>query len=88
MKVRMKGEISGARNGKPWPPRGEVIEVGDAEGASLCATGMAEPVSDTESDVERAVAPEAEKRAEKPASTPLTTDNGPTKRAATKAADK
>lgn len=61
MKIRMKVDVSGVRDGQPWPPRGEEVEVGDQEGADLCAAGIAEPVAAVES-VEKAVAPEPEKR--------------------------
>jgi len=60
VKVRMKVEVSGTRNGKPWPRRGEVVDLPDAEGADLCAAGLADPVTDTR--VEKAVAPAAETR--------------------------
>lgn len=70
MKIRMKVQISGTRNGQTWPPYNEVLEVGDEEGAELCAAGMAVPVADD--GVETAVAPDAEKRG-------LTTADVPTK---------
>ncbi|MFD0902337.1 hypothetical protein [Actinomadura sediminis] len=60
MKVRMKVAVSGTRNGRPWPHPGEVVELSDAEGADLCASGVAEPVA--ERPVETATAPEPEKR--------------------------
>jgi nucleotide-binding universal stress UspA family protein len=46
VRVRMKVEVSGTRNGEKWPPRGSVVELDDTEGASLCAVGLAEPVAD------------------------------------------
>lgn len=64
MKVKLKTQISGTRNGEDWPARGEVISLPDAEAASLCASGLAEPVTDDK--VEKAIAPEPEKRAEPP----------------------
>jgi hypothetical protein len=69
MRVRMKMEVSGARNGVAWPKRGETFDVSDSEGADLCASGLAEPVADSDGDVEKAVpAEDAEERA-------LTTEN-------------
>ena len=64
MKIRMKGDISGTRDGRPWPKRGEVAEVSDAEGALLCAQGMAEPVAEAPAErvEKRPVAKRAEKR--------------------------
>lgn len=55
MKIRMKADISGSRNGKPWPRRGGTVEVPDAEGAELCAAGLAEPVAQKTASVETAV---------------------------------
>ena len=60
MKVTMLVQISGTRDGKPWPNLGDVLTTSDAEGADLCSLGYAEAV---------AVAPKPErttpKRAEK-----------------------
>lgn len=63
MKVRMTVDISGTRHGQEWPPRGEVVDLPDDEGAALCSSGMATPVA--ENKVEKAVAPEPEQRAAK-----------------------
>jgi hypothetical protein len=63
MRVRMKTEVSGSRDGQPWPKRGETFEVSDSEGAELCASGMAEPVADGDKDVEKAVPGDSDKRA-------------------------
>jgi len=60
MKVRMKVEITGTRDGKEWPARGEELEVSDEEGRDLCASGVAEPVK--EDKTEKATAPRAETR--------------------------
>lgn len=60
MRIRMKGVIAGPRNGVDWPPVGGELDVPDEEGASLCASGLAEPVAVVKE--ERAVAPEPEKR--------------------------
>lgn len=46
MKIRMKADVSGSRNGQLWPPRGGTLELPDDEGAALCASGIAEPVAD------------------------------------------
>lgn len=46
MKVEMKHEVSGTRDGEPWPPIGGEITVPDEEGAELCASGMAVPVAE------------------------------------------
>lgn len=46
MKIRMKVEVSGTRDGQQWPGRGETLDVDDSEGAQLCAAGLATPVVD------------------------------------------
>lgn len=55
MKVRMKGDVSGSRNGVPWPPRGGTVDLPDGEAADLCRIGLAEPVAEGDADVEKAV---------------------------------
>jgi len=64
MKIRLKVELSGTRDGVPWPPRGEAVDLPDAEAADLCAAGMADPVA--ERPVEKAVPPaeDVQERAE------------------------
>lgn len=57
MRVTMNVQISGVRNGKPWPAKGETIDLPDGEAAQLCAAGMAETVKDK---VEKAVPKKAE----------------------------
>jgi len=75
VKVRMKVQMSGTRQGEDWPGFGEVLECSDEEGASLLAGGLADPYVKMDSDVETAVAPKAEERAGG-----LTTETGPVKR--------
>jgi hypothetical protein len=68
MRVRMKTDVSGSRDGRAWPKRGETLDVSDTEGADLCGSGLAVPAADSD-DTEKAVAPDdSETRA-------LTTDN-------------
>lgn len=65
MKVRMKVDMSGSRDGEPWPHRGETVDLSDVEGAKLCNSGIAEPVADKDADVETATVTEpAEERDE------------------------
>lgn len=59
MRVKMKADISGSRNGRPWPRRGESVDLPDQEAAQLCAGGMAEPVA-AKAKPETAVPPPAE----------------------------
>lgn len=60
MRIRMKVEMSGTRNGEPWPKRGEVAELPTAEAAHLVGAGIAEQVPDEPPAVETATAPDAE----------------------------
>lgn len=62
MRVRMKIDVSGSRDGQPWPKRGETLDLPDDEGAKLCAAGMAEPVGDVSADVEKAIPAPAQER--------------------------
>lgn len=61
MKIRMKAALTGFRDGARWPGIGLVLIVSDAEGADLCAAGLADPVADTAP--ERAGPPSPDKRA-------------------------
>lgn len=65
MRVRLKMQISGTRSVGEWPEPGGELDVSDAEGADLCASGIAEPVAVKPAE-ERAVVtpPPAEERAE------------------------
>lgn len=60
MKIKMKVQLTGTRDGVAWPPPGGEVELPDLEGAKLCKAGLATPV--VEDRVEKAVAPEPEKR--------------------------
>lgn len=64
MRVRMKVDISGARDGKPWPARGEVADLPDDEAAGLCESGMAEPVAERDKAEKAVPTDDSEKRAE------------------------
>jgi len=66
MRIRMKTQILGTRDGEAWPPKGGIKDIPDHEGARLCANGFAEPV--VEERIEKRPAPAvAEKRASKKA---------------------
>lgn len=58
--VKVLQQMSGTRNGVPWPERGETMEVSDEEAAQLCLgqTPIAELVPDK---VVRAQEPEGDK---------------------------
>lgn len=62
MLVKMRAEISGVRDGQPWPPVGGTVEIPDDEAMLMLRNGTAEPVFDPDARVERAVAPDAEQR--------------------------
>ena len=53
MKIRMKIQLTGTRDGVRWPKVGEVVDLPDHEAARLCANGRAEPV--VEDKTEKAV---------------------------------
>lgn len=57
MRVKLKGDMSGTRDGVPWPCRGEEIDLPDDEGVALCAAGMAVPAGAV--DAEKAVPPDS-----------------------------
>lgn len=67
VKVRMRHQMSGTRDGVDWPAPGGEIDLPDGEAAALCAQGMAEPAgapdAGGEGEPEKATAPAAEKRA-------------------------
>lgn len=44
MRVRMLIQISGTRNGQPWPAKGGTVDLPDAEAKHLCESGIAEAV--------------------------------------------
>lgn len=54
MKVRLKAQLTGTRDGVAWPAPGETVDLPDHEGAKLCASGVAEPVESRKADVETA----------------------------------
>ncbi len=55
MKVRLKIQITGTRDNKSWPAPGKTVELPDAEGAKLCAAGLADPVVEDRSEKRPAV---------------------------------
>ena len=61
MKVRIVNQPSGLLNGLPWPAPGEVLEVSDAAGADMCASGIGEPVVEDRAE-KRPAAKRAESR--------------------------
>jgi len=62
VKVRMKIQLTGTRNGVRWPAPGGEVTLPDNEGADLCAAGLAEPVAER-AQPETATPKAAEKRA-------------------------
>ena len=60
MRIRMTVEMSGTRNGEPWPKRGEVAELPTTEAAHLVGAGIAVEVPDEPPAVETATAPDPE----------------------------
>lgn len=50
MRVTMRHQISGVRDGVPWPPPGKSIELPDAEAAAVIQSGMARLADDEPGD--------------------------------------
>lgn len=69
MRVRMKFQISGTRNGVAWPTPGNTVDLPNDEAVALLRNGMAVAVEDHQVP-EKAVAPKAETREEKPKPAP------------------
>lgn len=44
MKVELRTQFSGLRDGKPWPARGEAIELPDDEAVELLNAGHVAPI--------------------------------------------
>lgn len=53
MRVKMKVQITGTRNGVAWPAPGGEVDLPDREGAKLCDAGLATPVDTSKEDVEK-----------------------------------
>lgn len=83
MIVKMVGDVSGTRDGVPWPARGAEFDVGDDEGAALCASGLAKPVKDLRE--ERAVPPMDEVETPEADVTPVADTAAPARRGRAKA---
>lgn len=47
MRVKMHHQISGTRNGQPWPARGEDVDLPDGEAQALIAQGAATAATPT-----------------------------------------
>lgn len=60
MKLQMKVQVSGTRNGEDWPAPGDVVEVPDEEAVLLLNGGLAETVESAKP--EKAAARKAETR--------------------------
>ena len=52
MKVRLRTDISGTRNGEPWPSAGSEIDLPDEEAVALVRSGDARAVNTKDADVE------------------------------------
>lgn len=59
MKIRMKTQLTGSRNGVRWPAPGETKDLPDGEALDLVKAGLAEPVK---AEPEKRPAKRAEKR--------------------------
>lgn len=52
MKVKLRSEISGSRDGQPWPPPGSEVDLPQDEAVALLQSGSAVPVNQKDADVE------------------------------------
>lgn len=60
MRIRMLIAMSGLRNGQLWPPVGQITELPTGEAQHLCASGIAEEITDDPPAEETATPPVAE----------------------------
>ncbi len=65
MRVKLLVDISGSRNGEPWPQRGEVMNLPDAEAVDMLNARMAEAMPEVQK-VEAATSPVAAEKATTP----------------------
>jgi hypothetical protein len=82
MKIRMLADMSGTKDGKEWPKRGEVADFDAEEAAELIASGIAAKAGDKEAEAEVAAQVEASAPVEAAAvsTEPLKKDSGPVKK--------
>lgn len=76
MRVVMKVQMSGTRNGQPWPARGAAIDLPDDEAQGYIGADMAVAAGDAPAAVETATMPQDD--VETRTSEPVTTKTGPT----------
>lgn len=76
MRVKMTVDMSGTRNGEPWPPRGTAIDLPDAEALQYISADMAKPAGEEPAETATMPTEDVETRG------PVTTKTGPTARKA------
>ncbi|MCO5986568.1 hypothetical protein NE235_10685 [Actinoallomurus spadix] len=64
MRVKMRHQISGTRDGQDWPAPGEEIDLPEDEAVSVLNSGMAEAIEDAD-EPEKATAPKPTTRTKK-----------------------
>lgn len=74
MRVKMKVDMSGTRDGAPWPPRGTVVDLPDDEALQYLNADMAVPAGETDAETATMPTDDVETRG------PVTTKSGPVKR--------
>lgn len=55
MRVQMKRQISGTRDGESWPPPGEQIDLPDDEATQLLAADLADPADPADGAADKPV---------------------------------
>lgn len=87
MKVQIRGDISGTRNGVVWPKRGSVVDLPDDEAENLIIAGLAVEVAPDPEPAPEPVKPEPVKQEPvKPAPKPVESAASAPKPGVTKAA--
>lgn len=81
MKVRLIVDISGTRDGAPWPPRGNTLDLPDEEARQMISAEQAVPAAGPAAKnppaAERAVVPDDAVEYRNAKERPLTTSTGP-----------
>lgn len=81
MEIRLLVDISGTRDGRPWPRRGNTMELPDDEARSMIAAEQAVPTHGPAAKglpgAERAVVSDDSVEYRRAAERPLTTATGP-----------
>lgn len=80
MKIKMRYQVTGTRDGVKWPPRGGIVDLPDAEAEGMVRQGYADPVEEKATAVpkgEQATAtPKSTSKKKRPARKPARSGGG------------